>query len=87
VNNHDTGNSQADSVTEVLRRWEDNGGVWRVLSRSAAQVDVALLTCDAGEEMDRLTSTDPAVLDFIGLRPGSDDVPSEWMPRSPRGGH
>jgi hypothetical protein len=58
----------------VLRRWEDSGGVWRVLSRSASRVEVALLTCDAGEEMDRLTSADPALLNFIGERSASDDL-------------
>jgi hypothetical protein len=68
----DSGNEPGSAVW-VLRRWEDSGGVWRVLSRSAARADVSLRTCDAGEEMDRLTSTDPAVLDFIGVRSGSDD--------------
>jgi hypothetical protein len=74
--NADRGSGSAPgSAVSVLRRWEDSGGVWRVLSRSAAHVDVALCTCDAGEEMDRLTSTDPVVLDFIGVRSGSDDPP------------
>ena len=63
----------ADSVVQVLRRWEGSGGVWRVLSRSPGHVNVVLLTCDAGEEMDRFNSTDPMVLEFIGLRTGSDD--------------
>ena len=50
--------------------------MWRVVSRSAARVEISLLTCDGGQEMDRLTSADPAVLDFIGVRSGSDgDVP------------
>jgi hypothetical protein len=65
--------NQAGSAVWVLRRWQDSGGVWRVVSRSAGRVDVALLTCDGGEEMDRLTSTDPAVLDFIGARSSSDE--------------
>jgi ribosomal protein S28E/S33 len=64
---------QAGTVIQVLSRWEASGGVWRVLSRSAARVQVVLLTCDAGEEMDRFTSTDAEVLEFIGLRTGSED--------------
>jgi hypothetical protein len=75
VTGRDSGGRQIGSAVLVLRRWEDSGGVWRVLSRSATQVDLALLTCDAGEEMDRLTSADPAVLHFIGMRSGSDDPP------------
>jgi hypothetical protein len=62
-----------DSVVQVLRRWEGSGGVWRVLSRSPGRVHVVLLTCDAAEEMDRFNSTEPTVLEFIGLRTGSDD--------------
>jgi hypothetical protein len=73
VTNCKTGNVQDDSAVQVLRRWEGSGGVWRVLSRSPGRVHVVLLTCDAGEEMDRFTSTDRTVLEFIGLRTGSDD--------------
>lgn len=63
----------SDSVLQALRRWERSGGVWRVQSRSPGRVHVVMLTCDAGEEMDRITSTDPEVLEFIGQRTGSDD--------------
>jgi hypothetical protein len=35
-------------------------------------MEISLLTCDAGEEMDRLTSSDPELLDFVGTRDGSD---------------
>jgi hypothetical protein len=71
----DIGGGEVAAGVLVLRRWEDSGGVWRVVSRSAGRVDVALLTCNAGEVMDRFTSTDPQVLDFIGARPGSDEPP------------
>ncbi len=53
---------------------DDAGGVWRVVSRSAGRVDVALLRCDAGEEMQRLSSSDQRVPDFIGGRSGSDET-------------
>jgi nitronate monooxygenase len=68
------GGGQADSALAVLRRWEDSGGVWRVLTRSADRLDVALLTCDAREEMQRLNSADPQLREFIGDRSGSDET-------------
>jgi hypothetical protein len=57
----------------VLRRWEVSGGIWVVRSRDARGVDVALLTCDAGEEMARIASADPALLAYLGTRNRSDD--------------
>jgi hypothetical protein len=45
----------------VLQRWVDAGGVVRVIDRHTGGVTVALMTCTAGEEVDRFTSTDPAV--------------------------
>ncbi len=56
-----------------LRRWEGAGGTWQVLGRTPGDVVVALLTCDAGEEVDRLHSTDPALRDYIGDRRRSDE--------------
>ena len=61
-------------VSAVLQRWEGSGAVWRVISRSAGWMVISLLTCDAGEEMDRLTSSDPELLDYVGARDGSDDT-------------
>ena len=69
----ESGGNERVADAASLRRWADNGGVWRVVSRTAAQVEISLLTCDGGQEMDRLTSGDPAVLDFIGVRSGSDE--------------
>jgi hypothetical protein len=48
-----------------LRRWEESGATWRVLVRTPESVEIALLTCDAGEEVDRLRSDDPAVLRHV----------------------
>jgi hypothetical protein len=39
-------------------------------------VEIALLTCDAGEEAGRLRSADPALLDYIGSRDRSDETGS-----------
>jgi hypothetical protein len=62
-----------DAPVEVLRRWEAAGALWQVLARRPGEVEVALLTCDAGEEVGRLTSGDPALLDYLGGRGRSDD--------------
>ncbi|MGW4944216.1 hypothetical protein ACWEOZ_21820 [Actinoplanes sp. NPDC004185] len=51
-----------------LRRWEESGATWRVLVRTPESVEIALLSCDAGEEMDRLRTADPAVLDHVDAR-------------------
>ncbi|MDA2893990.1 hypothetical protein PDG61_23985 [Mycolicibacterium sp. BiH015] len=56
-----------------LRRWEESGAVWRVLSRTAAGVTVALLTCDGGEEVGRFTSDDPRLMTFLRDRSSSED--------------
>jgi hypothetical protein len=56
-----------------LRRWEDAGGTWRVAARPPGTVTLALCRCDGGEEVDRLTSADPAVLDHVGVRASSED--------------
>ena len=61
-----------DRPADVLRRWEDFGGVWRVLSRSAGRLEISLLTCTAGEEADRLVSGDPDLLAYVGARDASD---------------
>jgi hypothetical protein len=65
----------ADDPLEALRRWEDSGAVWRLLSRRGDVVEVALLTCSAGEEVGRITTSDPRVLEFIGTRTASDLPP------------
>jgi hypothetical protein len=59
-------------VLASLQRWRDSGAVWRVVTRSRESVTVALFTCDGGDEVDRLTSSDPAVLDFLAGRDTSD---------------
>ena len=49
-----------EDLRPVLRRWEDAGGTWQLVARSATSVTVALCRCDGGEEVDRLTSSHPA---------------------------
>lgn len=61
-----------DRVAE-LQRWQDSGAVWQVISRKGCRVTVALLRCDGGEEVDRFTSDDPALVSFIGDRMTSEE--------------
>jgi hypothetical protein len=60
-----------------LRRWEQSGAIWQVLRRTADGVDIALLTCDAGEQVDRVRTADPALIAWLGDRDRSDDQPSD----------
>jgi hypothetical protein len=48
-----------------LRRWEDSGATWRIVVRRPGDVEIALLTCDAGEQVDRIVTTDREVLDYV----------------------
>ncbi|MEZ5186720.1 MAG: hypothetical protein R2720_13325 [Candidatus Nanopelagicales bacterium] len=62
----------SDSTLAQLRRWEESGGVWRVVARSGGFVDIALLTCSAGEQVSRLHTDEPLVLAYVGDRESSD---------------
>ena len=61
--------------TEVaaLQRWQDSGGVWRVLGRRGAHLIIGLFECTGGDEVDRIASADPALRAFVGGRSGSED--------------
>ncbi|MBF6465967.1 hypothetical protein IU427_12360 [Nocardia beijingensis] len=62
-----------DDPVAVLRRWADSGGIWRVAGRRSGSVTVVLYQCTGGEEVDRLTSSDPELLRYLGERDGSED--------------
>jgi len=61
-----------DRLAEI-QRWQDSGAVWEVVSRRGDNVTIALLRFDGCEEMDRFTSDDPRLLDFIGDRRSSEE--------------
>jgi hypothetical protein len=61
-----------DRVAE-LKRWQDSGAVWEVISRRGDTLTAALMRCDGGEEMDRFTSDDVRLWDFIGDRRSSQE--------------
>lgn len=58
-----------------LTRWEQSGGSWEVLAWGPGRVTIALLRCDGGEEMDRLTSADPAVRAHVESAAGPEATP------------
>ena len=60
-----------------LRRWVGAGGSWQIRARGADWVEVALLSCTLGEEMDRVRSSDPEVLEYVRAgEAGSDSTPT-----------
>ena len=54
----------SDAVA-ALRRWIASGGQWQVLSRTRSPATVSLFPCTGGEEVDRITSDDPAFLRYL----------------------
>ena len=70
---------EPDAVA-VLRRWEDAGGLWRVLARQGSGVTVGLFRCDGGEEIDRLVADDPRLSDFLAGRSTRDEPPCSGPP-------
>jgi hypothetical protein len=62
-----------DDPIAVLQRWTDAGAIWRVIHRGRESVTVALYQCDGGEEVDRIKSEDPRLLDYLGDRASSED--------------
>ena len=59
----------------LLHRWEDAGGVWRVLGQDRDAFTVGLYRCDDGEEADRFVATDPQLAQFLLGRTSSQDQP------------
>jgi hypothetical protein len=60
---------------ETLRRWQEAGGVWRVVGRGGDQVTVSLCRCDGGEEVDRLRTADPHAVAYLLEHPAGEDGP------------
>lgn len=58
---------------EALRRWEAAGATWRVLGTGPGRLDIALLSCDAGEQVGRLRSDEPDLRAYVGERTSSED--------------
>ncbi len=56
-----------EDLVPTLLRWQDFGGVWRLISLTASGASVALCRCDGGEEVERLSSSHPATLAFLRM--------------------
>jgi hypothetical protein len=67
------------NFVDLLRRWEDAGGVWKVLGHDHRAVTVALYRCDGGEETDRFVSDDPRVSQFLAGRMSSEEQPPSTL--------
>lgn len=53
---------------ERILRWERQGGAWEVVGAAGDKVTVALLRCDGGEEVERLTTAEDDVRRFLARR-------------------
>jgi uncharacterized protein len=72
---------------ERLRRWEGSGAIWRVLARTTTEVEIALLRCDAGEQVDEFRSTEPALLAYVDSRDIDHDERDATPAENIRPGH
>ena len=61
---HGASPADRDYVAELVR-WQDAGAIWDVLAHTPNGVTIALMRCDGGEEVDRFTSDDPRLLEFV----------------------
>lgn len=68
--------STENELVEALRRWEDSGGHWRVLStdHDGHSVVFGLFTCDGGELMSQVSGSRTEALEtFLAGRARSDN--------------
>jgi len=69
------GSGIIDAMSELpivtLRRWEDQGAVWRAVRVTDTEAVVELCTC-TGELVERLRSSDPELLRYLHARTRSD---------------
>ena len=52
-------------IIERLTRWLDHGGTCRLEQRRADRADVVLCRCDGGEEVERFSTADPALMAWV----------------------
>lgn len=56
-----------------LLRWRDSGATWRVLAIRDDAVTISLCRCDdESEEVERLVSTEPDLIEFARHHPNQD---------------
>ena len=64
---HGESTEDRDYVAELIR-WQDAGATWQLVAQTFHGVTIALLRCDGGEEVDRFTSDDPRLREFVARR-------------------
>ncbi|WP_227982356.1 hypothetical protein [Nocardia spumae] len=57
----------------ALIRWQDSGGVWRVLGRRGMDLTIGLFECTGGDQVGRIVSSDPRLRAFVGHRSGNEE--------------
>lgn len=62
-----------EGLVTLLQRWERFGGVWAVVARQRGAVTLSLRRCDGGEEQQRVTTADPAVMRWLRGRTESSE--------------
>lgn len=56
--------AMSDSIAR-LEHWAAHGGTCRLTPLGAGQAEVVLCRCDGGEEVERFTTADPAVMAWV----------------------
>ena len=62
----------ATLTVEDLRRWEDHGALWRVVTAERARMTIQLCSC-LGEPVELGVTDDPRVMTFVRARGGRSD--------------
>lgn len=53
------------TALERLDRWTAHGGTCRLVEQAPGRAEVVLCRCDGGEEVERFTTTDAAVMAWV----------------------
>jgi hypothetical protein len=54
-----------EHALEALRRWEQSGASWALRSLDAGVAQVDLISCDGGELMGHLVSSEPDFVAYV----------------------
>jgi hypothetical protein len=71
----DHGAPPQQTPLQLLKRWQDFGATWRVISQTTDSATISMCRCDGGEEVQRLTSSEPELLAWLNGRTSSDQRP------------
>lgn len=86
MTSHEEGHGRPESgppggLVEVVARWEGSGGHWRVTAIRDDWIEIALLTCDGGEQVSRVSALRTSVLhDYLAGRSSSEQEATHRAP-------